>query len=172
MIWETLSYNIGKYYCQFKKYQDIFTILQALCQGLESQSLNRIFIYFFVTFFWTQHSVFYAALSLILLFAVFQFCLNFFLHKCESLTNVKYSYWSLAQFYTSNTVNISDSSMITSCTCFLNKTMKIQLTTAFQSQLTNPKNTVRPLVRSFQFTFQNVQKETVLGEVGQQLAFC
>lgn len=40
--------------------------------------------------------------------------------------------------------------------------MKIQITTALQSWVTNPKNIFRPLGGSFQPTFQNVQKETIL----------
>lgn len=40
--------------------------------------------------------------------------------------------------------------------------MKMQITTALQNWLTNPKNTFRPLGRSFQPTFQNVQKEAIL----------
>lgn len=40
--------------------------------------------------------------------------------------------------------------------------MKMQITTALQNWLTHPKNTFRPLGRSFQPTFQNVQKEAIL----------
>lgn len=132
-----VSHNVRKILLSFqkqqeKKQQEILTIFQ---------SLNRVLI--FCDFLFDLHFLFYTDLSLIAFLLVFQFCLNFILHRCESLTNIVIL---VSGSILQSKYSISDS-QITTYACFLDKTMiKIQITITLLSWLRNPKNTFRPSV--------------------------